>query len=175
MLNCCLGIYLSNVALIINPMFGIISGAADEAAAVFDEGASLCIQKKYLHRGLASQSLQAPNEEHDADSNRIVSSEDVSPRKSKHIHGNNLRDISGNSQGATYNHILNGGPASFPYYSTPSPMAAHSQVLCIYDAVVLTLSIFLSLFIRGWGGVEVGVVFLVMVGTWLHFLDVMCG
>ncbi|KAL3631786.1 Cell division cycle protein 27 B [Castilleja foliolosa] len=104
-----------------------ILGAADEATSVFDEGASLCIQKQYIHHGLASQSLQAPNEEHDIASNRNISSEDVSPRKLKHIHRNNVRDISGNSQGTT-NQPLNGGPASFPYYNTPSPMAVYSQL-----------------------------------------------
>ncbi|KAL3613629.1 Cell division cycle protein 27 B [Castilleja foliolosa] len=103
-----------------------VLGAADEATSVFDEGASLCIQKQYLHRGLASRSLQAPNEENDVASNRILSSEDVSPRQLNHIRSNNLRDLSGNSQGTT-NQPLNGGPAGFPYYNTP-PMAIHSQL-----------------------------------------------
>ncbi|KAL6559758.1 Cell division cycle protein 27 B [Orobanche gracilis] len=104
-----------------------ILGAADEATSVFNEGASQCIQKQYLHCGFGFQNLQASNEEHDIASNRILSSEDVSPRKLKHIHSNNLRDISGNNHGTTSNQ-LNGGPASFPYYNTPSPMAIHSQL-----------------------------------------------
>ncbi|KAL6584964.1 Cell division cycle protein 27 B [Orobanche minor] len=104
-----------------------ILGAADEATSVFDEGASQCIQKQYLHCGFGFQNLQASNEEHDIASNRSLSSEDVSPRKLKHIYSNNLRDISGNNHGTTSNQ-LNGGPASFPYYNTPSPMAIHSQL-----------------------------------------------
>ncbi|KAL0415416.1 UNVERIFIED_CONTAM: Cell division cycle protein 27B [Sesamum latifolium] len=100
-----------------------ILGAAEEATSVFDEGASLCIQKQYMHRGLASQSLHAPSEEHDIASTKILGSEDVSPRKLKHIHGNNLRDING----TTSNQSMNGGPTSLPFYNTPSPMAAQSQ------------------------------------------------
>ncbi|KAK6120461.1 hypothetical protein DH2020_045798 [Rehmannia glutinosa] len=105
-----------------------ILGAADEATSVFDEGASLCIQKQYLHRGSASQNLQALNEEHEIASHRILGSEDVSPRKLKHLHGNNLRDICGNNHGATSNQPLNGGPTSLPFYNTPSPMATQSQL-----------------------------------------------
>ncbi|KAL6497116.1 Cell division cycle protein 27 B [Orobanche gracilis] len=104
-----------------------ILGAADEATSVFDEGASQCIQKQYLQCEFGFQNLQASHEEHDIASNRILSSEDVSPRKLKHILSNNLRDISGNNHGTTSNQ-LNGGPASFPYYNTPSPMAIHSQL-----------------------------------------------
>ncbi|KAK6139553.1 hypothetical protein DH2020_026699 [Rehmannia glutinosa] len=105
-----------------------ILGAADEATSVFDEGASLCIQKQYLHRGSASQNLQALNEEHEIASHRILGSEDVSPRKLKHLHDNNLRDICGNNHGATSNQPLNGGPTSLPFYNTPSPMATQSQL-----------------------------------------------
>ncbi|KAL8457029.1 hypothetical protein ACS0TY_035022 [Phlomoides rotata] len=106
-----------------------ILGAAEEAALVFDEGASLCIQKQYLHRGLVSQSLHTTNEEHDVTSNRVLGSEDVSPRKLKHTHSNNLRVISGVCQGTTSNQLpLNGGPTSLPFYNTPSPMATQSQL-----------------------------------------------
>ncbi|KAL0441706.1 UNVERIFIED_CONTAM: Cell division cycle protein 27B [Sesamum radiatum] len=100
-----------------------ILGAAEEATSVFDEGASLCIQKQYMQRGLASQSLHAPSEEHDVASTRLLGSEDVSPRKLKHVHGNNPRDVNG----TTSNQPMNGGPTSLPFYNTPSPMAAQSQ------------------------------------------------
>ncbi|GER44087.1 cell division cycle [Striga asiatica] len=122
-----------NQALSLDPLLWVayeelcILGVADEATSVFDEGASLCIQKQYLNSGSASPSSQAPNEEHIA-SNRISSSEDISSRKLKHLHNNKLRDISGNNQGTTTNQPLNGVLASFPYYNTPSPMAAHSQL-----------------------------------------------
>ncbi|KAL0354872.1 UNVERIFIED_CONTAM: Cell division cycle protein 27B [Sesamum radiatum] len=76
-----------------------------------------------MHRGLASQSLHAPSDEHDIASTRLLGSEDVSPRKLKHIHGNNLRDVNG----TTSNQPMNGGPTSLPFYNTPSPMAAQSQ------------------------------------------------
>ncbi|CAA0816426.1 Cell division cycle protein 27 homolog B [Striga hermonthica] len=123
-----------NQALSLDPLLWVayeelcILGAADEATSVFDQGASLCIQKQYLNRGLASQSLQAPNEEHEISSNRILSSEDISPRKLKNLHNHSLRDISVNNHGTISNQPLNGGSASFPYYNTPSPMATHSQL-----------------------------------------------
>ncbi|KAL8042913.1 hypothetical protein ABFX02_09G083600 [Erythranthe guttata] len=106
-----------------------VLGAAEEAPKVFDEGASLCIQKQYIHQGSTSQSFQAQNEEHEISMNRSLGSEDVSPRKQKHIHGHNLRDVSGNHHGTISNQPLNGGPTtSLPFYNTPSPMAAQSQL-----------------------------------------------
>ncbi|KAG8379728.1 hypothetical protein BUALT_Bualt07G0119600 [Buddleja alternifolia] len=105
-----------------------ILGAAEEATSVFDEGASLCIQQQYLHRGLVSQSLPSPCENHDVATNRILGAEDVSPRKLKHIYGNNVRDTSANYHGTTSHQPLNGGSANLPFYSTPSPMAAQSQL-----------------------------------------------
>ncbi|CAA0827342.1 Cell division cycle protein 27 homolog B [Striga hermonthica] len=121
-----------NQALSLDPLLWVayeelcILGVADEATSMFDEEASLCIQKQYLNSGSASPSSQAPNEEHIA-SNRISSSEDISPRKLKNLHNNKLRVISGNNQGTT-NQPLNGVPASFSHYNTPSPMAAQSQL-----------------------------------------------
>ncbi|KAL3829295.1 hypothetical protein ACJIZ3_018097 [Penstemon smallii] len=122
-----------NQALSLDPLLWVayeelcILGAAEEATSVFDEGASICIQKQYLHRGLASQSLQA-TEEHDVSSNKSLGSEDVSPRQLRHVHGNSLRDLSGNYHGTASNQPLNGGSASLPFYSTPSPMATQSQL-----------------------------------------------
>ncbi|XP_042033719.1 cell division cycle protein 27 homolog B-like [Salvia splendens] len=105
-----------------------ILGAAEEATLVFDDGASLLIQKQYLQRGLPSHSSQATNEDHEITSNRSSVSDDVSPRKLKHTYGNNLREMSGNSYATTSNQPLHGGPTSLPFYSTPSPMATQAQL-----------------------------------------------
>ncbi|XP_051147998.1 cell division cycle protein 27 homolog B isoform X2 [Andrographis paniculata] len=104
-----------------------ILGAAEEASSVFDKGASLCIQKQYLNHGSGTQSLQTPNEDHDGASSRTLGSEDISPRKLKQMHGNNLRDISGNYHGTT-NQPVTGVPIGLPFYSTPSPVTTQAQL-----------------------------------------------
>ncbi|KAI9192658.1 hypothetical protein LWI28_026160 [Acer negundo] len=53
---------------------------------------------------------------------------DVSPRQLKHMQGNNLRDIPGNSYGGAMltgaaGQPLNGGPSNISFYNTPSPVA----------------------------------------------------
>ncbi|EPS64113.1 hypothetical protein M569_10668, partial [Genlisea aurea] len=126
-------IYHFNQALSLDPLLWAayeelcVLGAAEEATTVFDEVASLSIQKQYLNPDMASQSLQASNDDHDIPSSKISGSEDSSPRKSKHIHENNLRDVSGHYQGTTFNQHLNGVVSSVSLYSTPSPMAAQAQ------------------------------------------------
>ncbi|XP_022865632.1 cell division cycle protein 27 homolog B-like [Olea europaea var. sylvestris] len=105
-----------------------ILGAAEEATSVFSEGASLCIEKQYMHDELSSKSLQASSEDHIVVPNRSLGVEDVSPRQLKDMHGYDVRDISRNYHGAASNQPLNGGPASFSFYNTPSPMATQSQL-----------------------------------------------
>ncbi|XP_047939713.1 cell division cycle protein 27 homolog B [Salvia hispanica] len=105
-----------------------ILGAAEEAALVFDDGASLFIQKQYLQRGMASHSSQATNEGHEISSNRTSVSDDVSPKTLKHSYGNNLREISGNCYGTASHQFPHGGPTSLPFYHTPSPMATQAQL-----------------------------------------------
>lgn len=123
----------------INYIVGIIPGAAEEATSVFSEGASLCIEKQYMHDELSSKSLQASSEDHIVVPNRSLGVEDVSPRQLKDMHGYDVRDISRNYHGAASNQPLNGGPASFSFYNTPSPMATQSQVcLCIVSFFELT-------------------------------------
>ena len=100
----------------------IILGAAEEATA-------LCIQKQYLHHGLASSNLHMSNEDFNLVSSRNFGSEEVSPRQLKHMQGNNLRDIPGNYHGATLasgaaSQPQNGGPSNMSFYNTPSPMAS---------------------------------------------------
>lgn len=102
----------------------IVPGSAEEAAVVFGEAASLSIQKQYLHHGLASQSLLTLNEDCNLVSARNFSSEDVSQRQFKHMQGNNIRDVSGNSHvilGGASGHPMNGS-SSLSFYNTPSPM-----------------------------------------------------
>ncbi|XP_021807124.1 cell division cycle protein 27 homolog B isoform X1 [Prunus avium] len=101
-----------------------VLGSAEEAAVVFGEAASLSIQKQYLHHGLASQSLLTLNEDCNLVSARNFSSEDVSQRQFKHMQGNNIRDVSGNSHvilGGASGHPMNGS-SSLSFYNTPSPM-----------------------------------------------------
>ncbi|XP_041995281.1 cell division cycle protein 27 homolog B-like isoform X2 [Salvia splendens] len=105
-----------------------ILGAAEEATLVFDDGASLFIQKQYLQRGMASHSSQATNEDNEITSNRTSVADDVSPKTLKHTYGNNLREISGNCYGTTSHQLSHGGPTSLPFYHTPSPMATQAQL-----------------------------------------------
>ncbi|XP_073139770.1 cell division cycle protein 27 homolog B isoform X1 [Henckelia pumila] len=102
-------------------------GAAEEATKVFDEGASLCIQKLYLHIELSSQNMRVSNEDHDVASNRSLGSADDSTRQ-LHSQGNSLRDVSRNNHGAASSQPLNCGSAGLPFYNTPSPMATQSQL-----------------------------------------------
>ena len=116
--------YLSYVLLCL-----IILGAAEEAIVVFGEAATLCIQKQYLHHGLASPSLHMSSEDYNLVSSRNFGSEDVSPRQLKHTQGNSLRDIPGNHHGAAVlsgvlSQPQNGGPSNMSFYNTPSPMAS---------------------------------------------------
>ncbi|XP_011048324.1 PREDICTED: cell division cycle protein 27 homolog B isoform X2 [Populus euphratica] len=120
-------------ALSIDPLFWAayeelcILGAAEEAAAVFDEAAALCIQKQHMNHASASQNLSISNEDRNLVSARNFGLEDGSPRQSKHPQGNNLRDIPGNYHGATTlggsaSHHSNGGLPNLSFYNTPSPM-----------------------------------------------------
>ncbi|XWS72081.1 hypothetical protein CRYUN_Cryun02cG0009900 [Craigia yunnanensis] len=106
-----------------------VLGAAEEATVVFGEAAALCIQKQYLHHGLASPSLRMSSEDYNLVSSRNFGSEDVSPRQLKHTQGNGLRDIPGNHHGAAVlsraaSQPQNGGPSNMSFYTTPSPMAS---------------------------------------------------
>nr|GMD37102.1 cell division cycle protein 27 homolog B isoform X1 [Ipomoea batatas] len=83
-----------------------ILGAADEAASVFNEAASLCVQKKHEHHG-----------------------KDASPRQLRHMHSNSLREFSGNyngviASGGVTSQSLSSGPANNAFCNTPSPMAS---------------------------------------------------
>ncbi|KAE8676070.1 hypothetical protein F3Y22_tig00111634pilonHSYRG00106 [Hibiscus syriacus] len=72
----------------------IILGAAEEATVVFGEAAALCIQKQYLHHGLASPNLHAASEDYRSVSSRKLGSEDAIPRQLKHAEGSNLERYS---------------------------------------------------------------------------------
>ncbi|CDP08586.1 unnamed protein product [Coffea canephora] len=132
-------IYHFNQALSLDPLLWAayeelcILGAAEEAATVFGDAASLCIQKQHLPHGLGSKSMQASAEDQGLMSSRNVGAEDLSPRHLKNIHGNSQRDAAGNyhsapQPGGTGSQPLNGGPTTLSFYSTPSPMAAASQL-----------------------------------------------
>lgn len=110
--------------------FNLMSGAANEASSVFDDGVSMLIQKQYLHVGLPVQCVQSSNEDHSVASSRPKSSETVSPRQLKNTNGYSLQDVSGNYHRTASSQSFNGGPGGFPFYNTPSPMASqsHSQV-----------------------------------------------
>ncbi|XP_038993974.1 cell division cycle protein 27 homolog B-like isoform X2 [Hibiscus syriacus] len=120
------------LALSIDPLFWAayeelcILGAAEEATVVFGEAAALCIQKQYLHHGLASPNLHAASEDYSLVSSQKLGSEDVIPRQLKHIQGSNLRDIPGNHHGATISvsQPQNSGPSNISFYNTPSPVAS---------------------------------------------------
>ncbi|KAK2965292.1 hypothetical protein RJ640_004161 [Escallonia rubra] len=122
-----------NQALSVDPLFWAayeelcILGAAEEATAVFGEAASLCIQKLYLHHGLASQSLHASSDDNASTTTKNFGLEDISPRQLRHMHGNNFKDSTGTYHGAVLSggaafQPPNGGPANTSFYNTPSPM-----------------------------------------------------
>ncbi|XP_006297034.2 cell division cycle protein 27 homolog B [Capsella rubella] len=97
-----------------------ILGAAEEATAVFGETAALSIQKQYMQQLSTSLGLNTCNEERNSISTKNMSSEDYSPRQSKHTQNHGLKDISGNF----HSHGLNGGVSNTSFYNTPSPVAA---------------------------------------------------
>ncbi|XVF34902.1 hypothetical protein REPUB_Repub18cG0098300 [Reevesia pubescens] len=106
-----------------------VLGAAEEATAVFGEAAALCIQKQYLHHGIAAPNLHMSTEDYNLVSSQNFGSEDVSPRQLKHTQANNLRDIPGNYHGAAVlsgaaSQPQNGGPSNMSFYNTPSPMVS---------------------------------------------------
>ncbi|XP_062090877.1 cell division cycle protein 27 homolog B [Humulus lupulus] len=105
-----------------------VLGAADEASVVFGEAAARCLQKQYLHHGLASQNLHVSNEDRNFSSARSLSLEDFSPRHLKHMQGNSIRDIPGSYHNSTViggasAQSLTGSSSNIPFYNTPSPMA----------------------------------------------------
>lgn len=113
---------------IIKPSCLFISGDAEEATAVFNETASLCVQKNYSPR-LACQGLPEIGEDKSAVSARTFSSQDLSPRQLKSMHVNSTKDTVGNYHatalsGGVANQHMNGGLANMSFYNTPSPMAA---------------------------------------------------
>ncbi|XWS17325.1 hypothetical protein CRYUN_Cryun33cG0057600 [Craigia yunnanensis] len=106
-----------------------VLGAAEEATVVFGEAAALCIQKQYLHHGVASPNLHMSNEDYNFVSSRNFGSEEVSSRQLKYTQGNNPRDIPGNYHGAAVvsgaaSQPQNGGRSNMSFYNTPSPMAS---------------------------------------------------
>ncbi|KAL3375430.1 hypothetical protein AABB24_006750 [Solanum stoloniferum] len=101
----------------------LFTGAAEEAAAVFGEASLLCIQKQHIDQGNQSQNLQASTDDQNVASTNIVSG-DISPRQSKHTHSNNLREMSGNYNGAAAIQNLGGVSTNMSFYNTPSPMAS---------------------------------------------------
>lgn len=103
-----------------------VPGAAEEATAVFGEASLLCIQKQHLCQGNQAQNLQSSTDDQNVASKNIVS-DDISPRQLKHTHNNNLREISGNFNGAAAIQNLGGASSNMSFYNTPSPMA--SQVI----------------------------------------------
>lgn len=122
-------------------IFFVVSGAADEAAAVFGEAAARCIQKQYLNHGSASQNLHVSNDDRNFSSVRNLSLEDVSPRQLKHMQGNNVRDIPGNYHnntviGGASTQSLTGSSSNMPFYNTPSPMATQVMVICVIHKVL---------------------------------------
>uniref|UniRef100_A0A7N0U2G3 Uncharacterized protein n=1 Tax=Kalanchoe fedtschenkoi TaxID=63787 RepID=A0A7N0U2G3_KALFE len=100
-------------------------GAAEGASTVFSEAAAECIKKQYISQGLVSRISQSSTEDHGfAIANRL-SLEDSSPRNSKNMQGNTLRDIPGNHHGSanavsTANQFI--GSSNLPFYHTPSPV-----------------------------------------------------
>ncbi|KAH0704688.1 hypothetical protein KY290_020032 [Solanum tuberosum] len=118
-----------NQALLLDPLLWAayeelcILGAAEEAAAVFGEASLLCIQKQHIDQGNQSQNLQASTDDQNVASTNIVSG-DISPRQSKHTHSNNLREMSGNYNGAAAIQNLGGVSTNMSFYNTPSPMAS---------------------------------------------------
>ncbi|XP_031381751.1 cell division cycle protein 27 homolog B isoform X2 [Punica granatum] len=105
-----------------------ILGAAEEAAAVFGEGAAICIQKQYLHHTFASHNSHVSEEDRNLTSSRnLVSAEEVSPRQLKQLSGNNVREVPGSCQGMTTSVRGAGQPPNGVYhlslYNTPSPIA----------------------------------------------------
>ncbi|CAM8977687.1 unnamed protein product [Rhodiola kirilowii] len=100
-------------------------GAAEGASTVFSEAAAECIQKQYICQGLVSRISQAFTEDHSFAIDNRLNLEDSSPRNSKHMQGNTLRDIPGNYHGSanatsTVNQLS--GSSNAPYYNTPSPV-----------------------------------------------------
>lgn len=118
--------YLVMILYFASLLLDDIPGAAEEAAAVFGEASLLCIQKQHIDQGNQSQNLQASTDDQNVASKNIVS-DDISPRQSKHTHSNNLREISGNYNGAAAIQNLGGVSTNMSFYNTPSPMA--SQVI----------------------------------------------
>ncbi|XP_022731116.1 cell division cycle protein 27 homolog B-like isoform X2 [Durio zibethinus] len=106
-----------------------VLAAAEEATVVFGEAAALCVQKQYLHYGLASPNLHMSSEDYNSVSSQNFGSEDVSLRQLKHTQGNNLRDIPCNYHGAAVlsgpaSQPQSGGPSNMSFYNTPSPMTS---------------------------------------------------
>lgn len=107
----------------------LITGAAEEATAIFGEAASLYVQKQYSAHGLASQSMLASTENKNPVPAKNLSLHDPSPRQVKSMHGNTLKDNSANYHGTNLSggassQFVNGGFANMSFYNTPSPMAA---------------------------------------------------
>lgn len=130
-----------------------LSGAADEASIVFGEAAARCMQKQYLHHGLASQSLHVSNEDRNfASARNFFSLEDASPRQLKHMQGNNIRDNPGNYHnnailGGASTQFLTGSSSNVPFYNTPSPMATQVWQSVFYIMEVLHSVYWMLLFI----------------------------
>ncbi|CAH9055565.1 unnamed protein product [Cuscuta epithymum] len=103
-----------------------ILGAAEEAASVFDEEASLRVQKQCTLHGSQFQSLSASIEDHTVFSNKKNFSDDGSPRQLRHVHSNNMCEFTGNYNGAVVggvtNQTLGGSSANTAFCNTPSPM-----------------------------------------------------
>ncbi|XP_068647637.1 cell division cycle protein 27 homolog B-like [Aristolochia californica] len=100
-----------------------ILGSAEDANTIFGEAAAARIQQQHTNSGLSSQ-----GEESNVSSSRKLCPDDSSPRQSKQLHGNNVKDVChGHSLGA----VLGLGSASqvanvFPNVSlcnAPSPVS----------------------------------------------------
>ncbi|VFQ68914.1 unnamed protein product [Cuscuta campestris] len=105
-----------------------ILGTAEEAASVFGEASSLCVQNQHAYHGSQFQTLSTSIDDHILASNRSFASEDASPRQLRNIHINNSREITGNSNGLVVGGVSSqpfvGGSASAVFCNTPSPMVS---------------------------------------------------
>jgi len=104
-------------------MYYYTSGATEEANECFSDSAIPRIQQQHLSES-CYQNLNVGNEDRSLPSSRFMSSGDSSPRQSKQLHSNNLREPHGTmGLGQSSNSIPH-----LSQYNTPSPTATQVTV-----------------------------------------------
>ncbi|KAM0942496.1 putative tetratricopeptide-like helical domain superfamily [Dioscorea sansibarensis] len=122
-------VYHFTQALAIDPLLWAayeelcILGAAGGASDYFSDVAASRIRQQYLSE-LSSHKISIGDEDHSVQSSRVLGLNDSSPKQSKNLHSNSIKEISNTQVVMAAGLAANSGSSNLSLYNTPSPVAS---------------------------------------------------